>query len=89
MHMDEMHPGLKGMIRNCGFSLKRNTILISRTPADQTLDETVNRDATSRITGINAFTRSSDPRIRRTITRTTRSRFVSQALENVGLKKTI
>ena len=58
MNIDETHPGARTILKNGAFSIKRTTKPFIRNPVDLTLEQTVNANAASRMTGISAFTTS-------------------------------
>jgi len=57
--VENKHPGIHQMLENGGSAVKRTTkIFFARAPVDLTLEQTVNADAASRLTGIAAFSQS-------------------------------
>ena len=85
--MDVSHPGLREILERGAFSIRRTNKCFSRTPLDQTLEQTVNVDAASRLTGISAFSHSSEARRRWMITRAARSQIVGKLFSKAGLSK--
>lgn len=85
LNMDKTHPGVRHILEQGALSIRRTSKSFSRTPVDQTLEQTVNNDAASRLTGISAFTQSITARKRWMITRTVRSSIVGQLMAQAGL----
>ena len=55
VNIDNTHPGVRHILENGALSIRRTDKAFSRTPVDMTLEQTVNADAASRLTGIFAF----------------------------------
>ena len=53
-NIDTAHPGLRKVLENGALSIRRTDKTFSRTPVDLTLEQTINADAASRLTGISA-----------------------------------
>ena len=87
LNMDTTHPGVRQMLENGGLSIKRTMNTFARSPVDMTLEETINADAASRLTGISAFIGSINARKRWMITRSMRSSIISSLLQKAGLSK--
>ena len=87
LNMDITHPGVRQMLENGGLSIKRTAKSFARNPVDLTLEQTINADAASCLTGISAFSRSTDARKRWMITRSMRSSIVSHLLKEAGMAK--
>ena len=87
LNIDETHPGVRQMLENGGLSVKHTKNTFARTPVDQALEQTVNADAASRLTGISAFSQSIGARQRWMVTRAMRSAVVSNLLSISGLKQ--
>lgn len=85
MNVDETHPGVCDTLKNGALSIRRTDKAFSRTPVDMTLEQTVNADAASRLTGISAFSTSVGARGRWMITRSARSAIVGALLLKAGL----
>ena len=64
MNLPATHPGLKEMLAAGLFSIRRTIIQFSRLPVDLTLEQTINADADSRMTGYTAATNNYSARIR-------------------------
>lgn len=50
--IDTTHPGLREELENGSFGIKRTEKPFSRQPIDLTLEQTINFDAASKLTGI-------------------------------------
>ena len=88
LNMDTTHPGVRQMLEKGALTIRRSSKPFSRLPVDMTLEQTINADAASRLTGISAFQQSDAAKNRWTITRTARSAVVGELLNMAGLKKT-
>ena len=58
LNIDNTHPGLRDLLQGGAFSVGRTSTSLSRTPVDMTLEQMVNADAASRLTGLSSFTNS-------------------------------
>lgn len=85
MNIDNSHPGLRRILDNGGFSIRRSDNHFSRIPIDLTLEQTINADAASRLTGYTSSTDNYNARVRWCITKSSRAALVSDALSMVGL----
>ena len=85
INMEHSHPGIRPIFEGGTLSIRRTSKSFSRSAVDLTLEQTVNRDAASRQTGIVAFTQCVNARKRWTITRTVRGAVVGCLLEMTGL----
>ena len=56
LNIEQSHPGVREMLLSGALSVRRTNKSFTRTPVDLTLEQTVNADAASRMTGISAFT---------------------------------
>ncbi len=65
--------------------MKRTKVAFSRSAVDQTLEQTVNADAASRLTGISAFTTSEEARHRWMVAHSARSSIIGHLLELAGM----
>ena len=74
------------VLENGAFTVKRTGNPFSRAPADLTLEQSVNADQASRLTGITSFTTSATGRKKWLITRSARSAIIGSLLEKTGLK---
>ena len=64
MNIDDTHPGLKAILKKSVFTVRRTDHPFSRIPTDLTLEQTINADAASRLTGITPFTNDYSARLR-------------------------
>lgn len=71
---------------SCSFGIKRTSKSFSRQPIDLTLEQTINADASKRLTGVINFTNSISARQRWAKSHSLRSTIISHVLENIGLK---
>ena len=55
VNIDNTHPGVRQILENGALSIRRTDKAFSRTPVDMPLEQTVNADAASRLTGISVF----------------------------------
>ncbi len=88
LNIDDSHLGVRIMLENGGLTVRRTSKSFARVPVDLTLEQTINADAGSRMTGIVAFTQSIAARKRWMITRSTRSAIVGRLLSIAGMKNT-
>ena len=88
LNMHITHPGVIDTLFKGALSIRRTDKHFSRCPVDLTLEQTVNRDAASRQTGIAAFTDCIKARKRWTITRSRRGTVVKLLLDMTGLTNT-
>ena len=84
MVLYHFNPGARDLQARGEFSIRRTSIKFSRCQVDLTLEQTINRDAASRHTGIAAFTDSIKASKRWTITRSTLGAIVGKLLEMAG-----
>ena len=84
-NMDTTHAGIRATFENGALSIRRTAKSFSRCAVDLTLEQTVNRDAASRQTGITAFTQSVGARKRWNITRPMRAAVVNSLKGMAGL----
>ena len=87
LNIDFTHPGLRSMLVTGGLSVRRSSKTFARTPVDLTLEQTVNADAASCMTGIAAFSQLMEARRRLMITHSTRSAVIGHLLCLAGMKK--
>ena len=83
-HIDETHAGARTMLEAEALTIQRTTEPFSRSPADLTLEQTVNANAASRLTGIESFSQSVSARRRWMFTRSLRNEL--NLLNKSGLK---
>ena len=86
LNVEHTHPGVKGMLEGGAMSIRRTTKDFSRSAVDLTLEQTINADAASRLTGVARFGHSDSARKKWMITRSARSEIVGLLLEKAGLK---
>ncbi|KAF0748896.1 Uncharacterized protein FWK35_00021465 [Aphis craccivora] len=86
LKLDETHPDLKIDFENGSFGIKRTSKSFSRQPIDLTLKQTINADASKRLTGVIHFTNSISARQRWAKSHSLRSTIIIHVLENIGLK---
>ncbi len=85
LNMDQTHPGLKEKLLNGALTISRSNKSFSRTEIDLTLEQTVNADAASRLTGIASMTQNINARRQWNFLRSTRSQIVSTLMDRAGL----
>ena len=85
VNMDSTHPGLRPILENGAFTIKRTGKPFSRCPIDLTLEQTINADAASRRTGLSSVTNNYSSRLRWMLTKSARTAIVSKAQEMAGL----
>ena len=76
LNIDANNPEAREMLVNGALSIRRTEKSFSRTAVDMTLEQTVNKDTASRLTGISAFALSPSARTKWTVTKTARSAIV-------------
>ena len=79
------HPGLREILNQGAFTVRRTEHDFRRNPVDLTLEQTINADAASRLTGITSFTNDYSARLRWMETKATRASFISLLQEMTGL----
>lgn len=87
MNMDVSHPGLSCQFNNGILSIRRSKKNFSRTPVDLTLEQTINANCASKLTGITAFRNNESAIQKWAVTHSTRMSIVHRFLEFVGLMK--
>lgn len=85
MNVEDSHPGLREILEKGAFTVHRTDHAFSHVPVDLTLEQTVNADAASRLTGITSATNNYSARLRWMITKSTRASFISLVQEMAGL----
>jgi hypothetical protein len=85
LNAESTHPGVTQMLQDGALSVRRTPKSFSRTAVDMTLEQTVNADAASRLTGIGSFTQSQNARRRWMVTRSVRSSIVGSLLNLAGI----
>lgn len=84
--VEETHPGLNVQLERGSFGIRRTDKPFSRIPIDLTLEQTINADAASRLTGVLHFTNSISARQRWCKSHSMRSTVISHVIEKAGLK---
>lgn len=84
MNVENTHPGVRKMLLAGGLSVRRSSKSFARTPVDLTLEQTVNANAASRMTGIAAFTTSMNARRRWMVTHSSRSAIIGHLMKLTG-----
>lgn len=74
------HEFLKG-----AFSIKRTSNTLSRSPVDLTLEQTINADAASSLTGVTHFSTSIGARQRWALSHSMRTKIISKILQEINL----
>ena len=69
LNVDTTHPGMKEILSKVALFITQTSKSFSRTPVDMAMEETINADAASRMTGIAAFSTYVNARSRWMITR--------------------
>jgi len=87
LNIDSTHPGIRHILLSGGLSVRRSTKPFTRTPIDLTLEQTINADAASQMTGISAFTQNFNARRRWMITHSMRSAILGHLFDMAGLRK--
>ena len=87
MNIESTHPGARETLLAGGLSVRRSSKAFTRTPVDLTLEQTVNADAASRMTGIAAFTQNLNARRRWMITHSIRSAILGYLFDMAGMRK--
>lgn len=88
MNLHESHPGLRQILEDGGFSVRRSDNDFARIPVDLTLEQTVNADAASRMTGYTSSTNNYSSRVRWSVTKSSRAALINEALAAVGMGNT-
>lgn len=81
VNIDKTHPGLRSLLRNGAFTVKRAGKSFSRCPVDLTLEQTVNADAASRRTGLSSATNKYSAGLRWMITKSARAAIIAAVQE--------
>ena len=82
------HPGLKELLIAGLFSIRRTDNQFSRVPVDLTLEQTINADAASRMTGYTDATNNYSARLRWSATKGARAALIGAMLDMAGLNAT-
>ena len=82
------HPGLKELLIAGLFSIRRTDNQFSRVPVDLTLEQTINADAASRMTGYTDATNNYSARLRWSATKGARAALIGAMLDMAGMNAT-
>ncbi len=85
INMDSTHEGIRANFEGGALSIRRTSKSFSRCAVDLTLEQTINKDAASRHTGISAFTQCVRARKRWTVTRSMRGAVVACLLDMAAI----
>ena len=85
LNIDDTHPGLRYILEDGVFSVRRTPHQLSRCPVDLTLEQTVNADAASRQTCLVSATNNYCARLRWMLTKSSRAAFIGLVREMAGL----
>ena len=85
INSENTHPGIRDLLEAGALSIRRTDKNFSRTAVDMTLEQTVNADAASRLTGIRSFIQSESSRKRWMVTRAVRSLIVGNLMCKAGI----
>ena len=84
-NIETTHPGLLPILEQGAFTVRRTDHKFSRIPVDLILEQTVNADAASRLTGMSAMTNNYSARLRWMLTKSARAAFISKIHEITGM----
>ncbi|OXU17113.1 hypothetical protein TSAR_008554 [Trichomalopsis sarcophagae] len=84
--VNETHPGLIVQLEKGSFGVKRTDNKFSKIPVDLTLEQTINADAASRLTGVLHFTNSVQARQRWCKSHSMRSTIITHVLQQTGIR---
>lgn len=84
MNLAVSHPGLRQILMDGGFSVRRSNNEFARIPVDLTLEQTVNADAVSRMTGYTSSANNYSLRVWWSVTKSSRAALVNEALTMHG-----
>ena len=82
LNIDANNPEAREMLVNGVLSIRRTEKSFSRTAVDMTLEQTVNKDTASRLTGISAFALSPSARTKWAVTKTASSAIVGSLVRS-------
>ena len=85
INMENTHEGIRANFEGGALSIRRTSKSFSRCAVDLTLEQTINKDAASRHTGITAFTQCVNARKRWTVTRSMRGAVVASLLDMAAI----
>lgn len=87
MRIDETHPGLHENFEKGSFGIKRTTKPFSKLAIDLTLEQTINADATNKLTRISHITNSISAKQRWCRSHTIQSTINTHTMKEAGLTK--
>ena len=87
LNLDPKHPGLKDLLKRNGFSVNGSGVPTSRNAVDITIEQTINRHATSH-RGIIGFSRNYATYYRWCTTRHSRGQYLQATMEMVDMNNT-
>ena len=87
INMGKTHSSLRDIHASGVFGIRLTEHPFSRCAVDLTLGQTKNAEATSRLTGISAFTNNFAVRLRWIVTKSARANFVSLVQEMAGISQ--
>ena len=85
LNMENTHEGIRANFEGGALSIRRTPKSFSHCAVDLTLEQTINKDAASRHTGISAFTQCVKARKRWTVTRSMRGAVVACLLDMAAI----
>ena len=85
MNIDDSHPGLRHILEEGVFTVRRTYKPFSHIPVDLTLEQTINADAASRLTLVTSTTNNYAARLRWMLTKSTRASITNQLQDMVGM----
>ena len=85
LNINTSHPGLRYILETGAFTVRRTDNSFARCPVDITLEQTVNVDAASRLTGIVNATNNFSARNHWMATQSARAMIASQLLNRAGM----
>lgn len=86
-NIENTHNGMKQQLENGALSVRRTEKNFARTAVDITLEQTINANASNRLTGITSFTNSISARQRWSETHGIRMSIESNFYDSIGFKK--
>ena len=78
LNIHNTYPGLREILDQCAFSVRRTDHNFSRLPVDLTLEQTIIEDAASRKTGVSSMTNNYNARLRWMLTKAARASFIDK-----------
>ena len=78
LNIDNTHPGLREILEQGAFSVRRTDHNFNRLPVDFTLEQTINADGASRQTGVSSMTNNYNARLCWMLTKAARASFIDK-----------